>query len=444
MPKTTYVWDELSDNLIEEYEDGVLSASYTHEPGLYGNLLSQNRNGVTSYYHYDGRGDTVALTDDSGNVTDTKEYDAWGNVLASAGGTITPFQFGGMNGYQATPSPHNVYVRSRHYSPQSSRWISLDMFLAAGRSGYGYVGNNSLVLTDPSGWWEQLVPSFEGYWKAGAGDQFSTLVERINALKQLNLDPIKNGACIQPLSARTAGAFFGNYIFADPDPIDWAQKTPTACAVYSVENLLPKRTANLFSASIGTDKNEYIKMAGAFFDATHFGTDSELFRRMQTVSESGCKPITTAYFVGHSWKSQNLIGSQRTTNGHDQLNLSDFPKYQKRHPPGLELYAGYFLWQSELPRAMNCEFSVPCWFAVDANVTMVGCYTNVFASNFAEKVLRNGGSFARGSLKPTWWSGKTMGWGNDSGTAPSAEPDFQGTIAGYLSSKNWATHDGTN
>ena len=77
MPKTTYVWDELSDNVIEEYEDGVLSVSYDHEPGLYGNLLSQNRSGVTSYYHYDGRGDTVALTDDSGTVTDTKEYDAW-------------------------------------------------------------------------------------------------------------------------------------------------------------------------------------------------------------------------------------------------------------------------------------------------------------------------------------------------------------------------------
>ena len=49
--------------MTEEYEDGVLSLAYTHEPGLYGNLLSQNRNGVTSYYHYDGRGDTVALTD---------------------------------------------------------------------------------------------------------------------------------------------------------------------------------------------------------------------------------------------------------------------------------------------------------------------------------------------------------------------------------------------
>ena len=95
MPKTTYVWDELSDNVIEEYEDGVLSVSYTHEPGLYGNLLSQNRNGVNSYYHYDGRGDTVALTDDSGNITDTKEYYAWGNVIASTRSTVTPYFFWG-------------------------------------------------------------------------------------------------------------------------------------------------------------------------------------------------------------------------------------------------------------------------------------------------------------------------------------------------------------
>ena len=95
MPKTTYVWDELSDNVAAEYDDEVLSASHTHEPGLYGNLLSQNRNGVTNYYQYYGRGDTVALTDDSGNITDTKEYYAWGNVIASTRSTVTPYFFGG-------------------------------------------------------------------------------------------------------------------------------------------------------------------------------------------------------------------------------------------------------------------------------------------------------------------------------------------------------------
>ena len=124
MAKTTYVWDELSDSVIEEYEDGVLSVSYDHEPGLYGNLLSQNRNGVTSYYHYDGRGDTVALTDDSGNVTDTKEYDAWGNVIASTGSSVTPYQFGGQHGYQTGYS--GVYIRARMFQPIVARWESVD------------------------------------------------------------------------------------------------------------------------------------------------------------------------------------------------------------------------------------------------------------------------------------------------------------------------------
>ncbi len=150
MPKTTYVWDELSDNVIEEYEDGVLTVSYTHEPGLYGNLLSQNRNGVTSHYHYDGRGDTVALTDDSGNITDTKEYDAWGNVIVSTGSTVTPYQFGGRHGYQTGNT--GVYIRARMYQPTVSRWASIDPILFFDTlNALLYVQNRSIGFVDPSG-----------------------------------------------------------------------------------------------------------------------------------------------------------------------------------------------------------------------------------------------------------------------------------------------------
>jgi RHS repeat-associated protein len=150
MPKTTYVWDELSDNVIEEYEDGVLSVSYTHEPGLYGNLLSQNRNGVNSYYHYDGRGDTVALTDDSGDVTDTKEYDAWGNAIASTGSTATPYMFGGRNGYQTDHLA--VYIRARNYQSMAARWASKDPIIPSGlTTTFTYVENSPLLLNDPSG-----------------------------------------------------------------------------------------------------------------------------------------------------------------------------------------------------------------------------------------------------------------------------------------------------
>ena len=150
MAKTTYVWDELSDNVIEEYEDGVLSVSYEHEPGLYGNLLSQNRNSVTRYYHYDGRGDTVALTDDAGNVTDTKEYDAWGIVIASTGSTVTPYQFSGRNGYQFEVVTACFYVRARMYQPAIGRWNSLDPLYQAG-SQYIFAYQSPVTGIDPFG-----------------------------------------------------------------------------------------------------------------------------------------------------------------------------------------------------------------------------------------------------------------------------------------------------
>ncbi len=150
MPEIEYVWDELSDNVIEEYEDGVLTVSYDHEPGLYGNLLSENRNGVTSYYHYDGRGDTVALTDDAGNVTDTKEYDAWGNVVASTGSTVTQYQFSGRQGYQTGIA--GVYVRARMYQPTIARWRSVDPIgFADGLNIYQMAHNSPTQAFDPAG-----------------------------------------------------------------------------------------------------------------------------------------------------------------------------------------------------------------------------------------------------------------------------------------------------
>ena len=103
MTAINYLWDPVEQNIVREFDDsGNVIAQYTTEPGLYGDVLSQRRNGQDSYYHYDGRGDTVALTDDSGNVTDTKEYDAWGNVLASTGTTITQYQFNDLYGQDLT------------------------------------------------------------------------------------------------------------------------------------------------------------------------------------------------------------------------------------------------------------------------------------------------------------------------------------------------------
>ena len=147
---TTYLWDDFSDNVIAEYENGVATAVYTHEPGLYGNLISQRRSGVSSFYHYDARGDTRQLTDATEAVTDSKSYDAWGNVVASTGSTVTPYQFIGRQGYQSGNT--GVYVRARIYQPTAARWFSLDpLGFIDGMNIYVMVRNMATRIVDPAG-----------------------------------------------------------------------------------------------------------------------------------------------------------------------------------------------------------------------------------------------------------------------------------------------------
>ena len=127
MATTYYTWDRYSDNvLMESDENGVTTAEYTNEPGQYGKLVSQHRDGATSYHHYDGQGSTRQLTDETGSVTDTATYTAFGETVAKTGSTTNPFGYKGAVGYYANPETEDIYVRARTYMPAIARWMSVD------------------------------------------------------------------------------------------------------------------------------------------------------------------------------------------------------------------------------------------------------------------------------------------------------------------------------
>jgi RHS repeat-associated protein len=152
MTTTTYLWDELSDNVIGEHVGGSVTTTFTQEPGLYGNLVSQHRATGTGQYHFDARGDTRELTDAIEAVTDTKLYDAWGNIISATGTTETPFQFIGRLGYSFDASTSLNYVRARWYIANACRWASRDpLEVIGGVNRYLFVDNNPKYFVDPSG-----------------------------------------------------------------------------------------------------------------------------------------------------------------------------------------------------------------------------------------------------------------------------------------------------
>ena len=152
-----FLWDPAEDNIVKEIDDsGAAIADYTTEPYLYGDLISQHRDGQSSFYHYDGQGSTTSLTNSAANVTDIYAYSAFGEVTAQTGSTVNPFQYVGRSGYYSD-GPLSYSVRRRSLSSRNGRWLSLDSLgqLLLKVNLYAYVHHRLLITIDPSGLEEQ-------------------------------------------------------------------------------------------------------------------------------------------------------------------------------------------------------------------------------------------------------------------------------------------------
>jgi RHS repeat-associated protein len=216
MPEINFFWDPLSDNILQERDEtGAVTAEYTAEPGLYGNLISQNRGGVESQFHYDAQGSTLAVTDDNQNVTDTFAYTAFGEVTERIGTTDVPFQYIGQKGYYTDGVTGQIVARRRPYEPTRGRWLAIDplwQFISNPTKRsltlcYGYAQNSPLAHGDPSGEMsisyneDTLSPNSCGamYWKVnwtaskcekGFIAQFMTVTISCNECK-----PVSGGKC---------------------------------------------------------------------------------------------------------------------------------------------------------------------------------------------------------------------------------------------------------
>lgn len=109
------------------------------------------------YYHYDGQGNVIALTDTSGNVVEEYEYDVYGRVVVSAssgqirtGSSVgNPYMFTGRRLDKETGL---YYYRARYYSPRLGRFLQTDPIgYGDGINWYAYCGNNPLGWIDPYG-----------------------------------------------------------------------------------------------------------------------------------------------------------------------------------------------------------------------------------------------------------------------------------------------------
>ncbi len=118
-----------------------------------GQVLTETRSGVTSYYLYDGQGSVRGLTNSAGAVTDSYSYDAFGNLLTSQGSTVNPYRYDG----QYFDSLTGLYdLRARYYDPTTGRFTSADtadvtLENPTELNRYLYVASDPINAIDPTG-----------------------------------------------------------------------------------------------------------------------------------------------------------------------------------------------------------------------------------------------------------------------------------------------------
>jgi RHS repeat-associated protein len=124
---TRYLVDDLNPTgypqVFDELVGGAVTRTYTYGLQRIDEEQVINSAWTPSFYGYDGGGNVRTLTNSAGAITDSYEYDAYGNSFTVSGTTPNEMMY---RGEQYDTDLGLYYLRARYYNPLTGRFMSRD------------------------------------------------------------------------------------------------------------------------------------------------------------------------------------------------------------------------------------------------------------------------------------------------------------------------------
>ena len=153
---TEYINDinrENTEVLAEYGADEKIRQAYTYGESGIGERISVDKSTESSYYLYDGRNSVTGILTENANLTNSYQYDPYGNLTS---GTADGVNYYGYNGESTNVKTGLQYLRARYYNAENGIFTTEDSDLGTTenpltRNRYDYTTNNPLNYSDPTG-----------------------------------------------------------------------------------------------------------------------------------------------------------------------------------------------------------------------------------------------------------------------------------------------------
>lgn len=153
---TEYINDinrENTEVLAEYGADEKVRQAYTYGESGIGERVSVDKSEESSYYLYDGRNSVTGILTETANLTNSYQYDSYGNLTS---GTADGVNYYGYNGESTNIKTGLQYLRARYYNAENGTFTTEDSDLGTTenpltRNRYDYTTNNPLNYSDPTG-----------------------------------------------------------------------------------------------------------------------------------------------------------------------------------------------------------------------------------------------------------------------------------------------------